>query len=109
MVVMHMRKRPHCTIDLRDNSRHKTGMVSAVPLWQSSGPRSTPCTGRFHFPEHEDDCMEAYPLRAYLDSWSWNYIVLYTTKYSMGDQHYWTVAIILAICDIFTVMVASQA
>ena len=23
-------------------------------------------TGRLHFPEHEDDCMEAYPLRAWL-------------------------------------------
>ena len=23
-------------------------------------------TSRLHFPEHEDDCMEAYPLRAWL-------------------------------------------
>ena len=31
-------------IDLRENSdmyRHKTGKVSAVPLWQGSGPRLT--------------------------------------------------------------------
>ena len=33
-------------------------------------------------------------------------IILY---YSIGDQHYWSIAIILAICDTFTVMVASQA
>ena len=28
---------------------------------------------------------------------------------SIGDQHYWTIAIILAICDTFTVVVVSQA
>ena len=28
-------------------------------------------------------------------------------KYSIGDQPYWTIAAILAICDTFTIMVAS--
>ena len=34
---------------------------------------------------------------------------MYTTKYSIGDHHYWIITIILAICDTFTVVVASQA
>ena len=43
----------------------------------------------------------------YLDSWSWH--VDYYINDSIGDQHYWTIAVILAICDAFTVVVASQA
>ena len=41
MVVMRMRIRQHCTINLRDNLSVKTEKVSAVPLWQGSGPRLT--------------------------------------------------------------------
>ena len=40
----------------------KLGKVSAVPLWQRSGPRLTSLVDSTDFPEHEDDCMEAYPL-----------------------------------------------
>ena len=58
-------------------------------------------TGRLHFPEHEDDCMEAYPLRAWLQ-------VLGFVVMACRLLIYWTVAIILAICDTFTVVVASQ-
>ena len=45
----------------------------------------------------------------YLDSWSWHVETTKYSKYSIGDQYYWTIAIILAICDTFTVVVASQA
>ena len=68
MVVMRMRIRRHCTIDLRDNSS-----VGKAQNWKGeccttlARLRSTiNITGRLHFPEHEDDCMEAYPLRAWL-------------------------------------------
>ena len=38
-------------------------------------------TGRLHFPEHEDDCMEAYPLRA--DTWTQGHMHgVWTTKYN---------------------------
>ena len=58
----------------------------------------------------EDDCMEAYPLRAWLQVATWTRDHGMTTiKYSIGDQHYWTIAIILAICDTITIVVASQA
>ena len=59
-------------------------------------------TGKLHFPEDEDDCMplRAWPYR-YLDSWSRH-------ADCIGDKH-WTIAIILAIYDAFTVVVASQA
>ena len=110
MVVMRMRIRRHCTIDLRDNSS-----VGKAQNWKGKCCttlarliiRSTiNIAGRLHFPEHEDDCMEAYPLNQglYLDLWSWH-----VGYYSIGDQHHWTRAIILAICDTFTLMVASQA
>ena len=42
------------------------GKMSAVPLWQGSCRSTINITGRLNFPEHEDDCMEAYPLRAWL-------------------------------------------
>ena len=99
MVVTRMRIRLHCTIDLRDNSglyRHKTGKVSAVPFWQGSGPRLASLVDST-FPEHEDDCMEAYPL----------------TTDKTGDLSplldYRLLGTILAICVTFTVMVAFQA
>ena len=67
-------------------------------------------TGRLHFPEHEDDCMEAYPLRAWLQVLGLMVMACRPLlKYSIGDQYYWTIAIILAFCDTFTVVIASQA
>ena len=59
------------------------------------------------FPEHEDDCMEAYPLRAWLQVLGLMVMACRLLN-SIGDQHYWTIAIILAICDTFTVVVVSQ-
>ena len=60
--------RLHYTIDLRDNSS-----VGKAQNWKGeyctilARLRSTVnITGRLHFPEHEDDCMEAHPLRAWL-------------------------------------------
>ena len=109
MVVMRMRIRHHRS---ERQARHKTQKVSAVPLWQRSGPRLTSLI---------DSTFLSMKMTAWrlipsgpgyrylqLDSWSWHvYSRLLKLIYSVGDQHYWTIAIILAICDTFTVVVYS--
>ena len=114
MVVMRIRR--HCTIDLRDNSS-----VGKAQNWKGK------CEGKccttlarliirstiniasgLHFPEHEDDCMGAYPLRAWLKVLG-VMIIACRLLNVIGYQHYWTIVIVLAICDTFTVVVASQA
>ena len=63
MVVMQMLIRPHCTINLMDNSsvkaRHKTWKGECCTTLARLRSMIN-ITGRLHFPEHEDDCMEAY-------------------------------------------------
>ena len=49
---------------LQRTQRHETGKVSTGPLWQGSDPQLISLVDLFS--EHEDDCMEAYPLRAWL-------------------------------------------
>ena len=72
MVVMRMRIRLHCTWSIWETTRTCTG-TNWLERWQCCTTlarlRSTiNITDRLHFPEHEDSCMEAYPLmiRAWL-------------------------------------------
>ena len=61
MLILHHRSRDNC----QAQARHKTGKgeycTTLVRLRSMVN-----ITGRLHFPEHEDDCMEACPLRAWL-------------------------------------------
>ena len=62
MVVMRMCMRicPHCTIDLRDN--WSVGLKGECCTTLARLRSMINITGRLHFPEHEDDCMKAYPI-----------------------------------------------
>ena len=83
MVVMRMRIRPHCTIDLRllrQLNYAELECRQGIKLGKMSTTlvrlRSTiNITGRLHFPKHEDDCiiLEAYPLRAWLQVGTWTH------------------------------------
>ena len=78
-VMVVMRIRPHCTIDLRDNSSvgkaNWKGELSAVPLWQGSGPRLTSLVLDSTFLSMKMTAWRLIlsgPGYRYLDSWSWH-------------------------------------
>ena len=103
MVVMRMCIRSHCTINLRDNSSvgKAENWMSAVPLWQGSGPRLTSLVDSTFLSMKMTvwRLIPSGPGYRYLDSWSWHV--------DYGNITGLAIAIILAICDTFTVVAAS--